>query len=47
MMALIKSNTRPVTEASPDGLFQAAAYPEAIAAAAAAYATAKARPEQS
>jgi hypothetical protein len=41
MMALIESNPRPVTESSPEGLFQAAAYPEAIAAAAATYASRK------
>jgi hypothetical protein len=41
MMALIESNPRPVTETSPDGLFQAAAYPEAIAAAAGSYASRK------
>jgi hypothetical protein len=41
MMALIESNPRPVTESSPEGLFQAAAYPEAIAAAAATYASSK------
>jgi hypothetical protein len=32
---------RPVTESSPEGLFQAAVYPEAIAAAAATYASRK------
>jgi hypothetical protein len=35
MMALIDSNPRPVTQSCPQALFQAAAYPEAIAAAAA------------
>ena len=30
-MALIESNPRQVTESSPQALFQAAAYPEAIA----------------
>jgi len=35
MTALIESNPRPVTESGPQALFQAAAYPEAIAAAAA------------
>jgi len=35
MAALIESNPRPVTESGPQALFQAAAYPEAIAAAAA------------
>lgn len=34
-MALIDSNPRPVTQSSPQPLFQAAAYPEAITAAAA------------
>jgi hypothetical protein len=33
-LALIESNPRQVTESSPQALFQAAAYPEAIAAAA-------------
>ena len=46
-MTLIESNPRPVTESSPEALFQAAAYPEAITAAAATYASRKARPEQS
>jgi hypothetical protein len=36
-MALIESNPRTVTESSPQALFLAAAYPEAIAAAMAAY----------
>ena len=36
MAALIKSNPRQATESGPQALFQAAAYPEAIAAAAAA-----------
>jgi hypothetical protein len=31
--ALIESNPRPVTETSPQALFQAAAYPDAVAAA--------------
>ncbi len=35
MIALIQSSPRPVTESSPQALFQAAAYPDAIAAAAA------------
>jgi hypothetical protein len=35
-LALIESNPRQVTESSAQALFQAAAYPEAIAAAAAA-----------
>jgi hypothetical protein len=35
MTALIESNPRPVTESGPQALFQAAAYPEAIASAAA------------
>ena len=43
--ALIESNPRPVTESGPQELFLAAAYPEAIAAAAAP--AANARPEQS
>ena len=34
MAALIESNPRPVTESGPQALFLAAAYPEAIAAAA-------------
>jgi hypothetical protein len=34
MAALIESNPRPVTQSSPQALFLAAAYPEAIAAAA-------------
>jgi hypothetical protein len=34
-MALIESNPRQVTESGPQALFQAAAYPEAIAAVAA------------
>jgi TniQ len=38
-MALIDSNPRPVTQSSPQALFQAAAYPEAIAAAVAACAS--------
>jgi hypothetical protein len=42
--ALIKSNPRPVTESGPQELFQAAAYPDAIAAVCA---SRKARPEQS
>ena len=36
MAALIQSNPRQATESGPQALFQAAAYPEAIAAAAAA-----------
>ena len=40
-MALIESNPRPVTESSPQALFQAAAYPDAIAAATAFYASRK------
>jgi hypothetical protein len=35
IMALIDSNPRPVTESNPQALFQAAAYPEAIASVAA------------
>ena len=42
--ALIESNPRPVTESGPQELFQAAAYPDAIAAVCA---SRKARPEQS
>ena len=42
--ALIESNPRPVTESGPQELFQAAAYPDAIAAV---RASRKARPEQS
>jgi hypothetical protein len=37
-MALIESNPRPLAEAGPQALFQAAAYPEAIAAVATTYA---------
>jgi hypothetical protein len=40
-IALIETNPRPVTESSPQALFQAAAYPEAIVAAAAACASRK------
>jgi hypothetical protein len=36
-MALIESNPRPLAEAGPQELFQAAAYPEAVAAVATAY----------
>ena len=36
--ALIESNPRPLAEAGPHALFQAAAYPETIAAVATAYA---------
>jgi hypothetical protein len=43
-MTLIESNPRPVTESSPEALFQAAAYPEAITAAAATYASRKSSP---
>ena len=38
MTALIESNPRQATESGTQALFQAAAYPETIAAAAAAYA---------
>jgi hypothetical protein len=41
MTALIESNPRPVTESGPQALFQAAAYPEAIAAAASSHASSK------
>jgi TniQ len=41
MIALIKSSPWPVTESGPQALSQAAAYPEAIAAAASAYASSK------
>jgi hypothetical protein len=43
-MTLIESNPRPVTESAPHELFQAAAYPDAIAAA---RTSRKPRPEQS
>jgi|ERR1017187_1917930 hypothetical protein len=42
-MALIESNPRQVTESGPQALFQAAAYPDAIAAAAA-YASRRSSP---
>jgi hypothetical protein len=46
MAALIESNPRQATESGPQALFQAAAYPEAIAAAAATC-TGRTRPAQS
>jgi hypothetical protein len=46
MAALIKSNPRQATESGPQTLFQAAAYPEAIAAAALAC-TSRPKPAQS